>query len=227
MHKSSIWQHPVFLSVISGVLLWAAWPTSPLTFLIFVAWVPLLWLEARSTRLNRFWGLTYLTFLLWNVGTTWWVGNTTVPVSGILANVLNALIMTVPWVGYWKTRRRFGQLAGYVSLVAYWLCFEYIHLNWELSWPWLTLGNVFAVTPRWVQWYEWTGASGGTVWVWVVNLAVFQALRTPGVRRWRTVALAIVLPLLVSTCISLYRDDEKVVPLNGPDVVIVQPNIDP
>ncbi len=227
MHRSSIWQHPVFLSVISGVLLWAAWPTSPLTFLIFVAWTPLLWLESRSTRLIRFWALTYLALLLWNVGTTWWVGNTTVPVSGILANVLNALIMTVPWVGYYTTKRRFGQLAGYVSLVAYWLAFEYIHLNWELSWPWLTLGNAFAVTPRWVQWYEWTGASGGTVWVWVVNICVFQALRTSAVGRWRSVVLAIALPLLLSTGIAVYRNNLKVVPLNGPDVVVVQPNIDP
>ena len=229
MQKISLWQHPVFLSVISGVLLWGCWPTSPLTFLVFVAWVPLLHLEARSTRLLRFWGLTYLALLLWNVGTTWWVGNTPVPVSGILANVLNALIMTVPWIGYWKTRRRFGQTAGYVSLIAYWLTFEYIHLNWELSWPWLTVGNVFAGKPGWVQWYEWTGASGGTVWVWVVNILVFAALRPrpAAARPWRAVALSLALPLLVSISITAYRRPLKIVPRDGPDIVVVQPNIDP
>jgi apolipoprotein N-acyltransferase len=146
-----------------------------------------------------------------------------------MANVLNALIMTVPWIGYWKTKRRFGQTAGFVSLVAYWMAFEYIHLQWELSWPWLTLGNVFAGQPRWIQWYEWTGTSGGTLWVWAVNLLVFQALNNGGgrLRPWRTVALTLALPLLVSTAIRSYRYGLKAVPLNGPDVVVVQPNIDP
>lgn len=225
MHRKSLWQHPVFLSVISGVLLWGSWPTSPLTPLIFFAWVPLLTLEARSTRLLRFWLLTWLTMLVWNVGTTWWVGNTPVPSSGILANVLNALIMTVPWVGYWKTRRRFGQTAGFVSLAAYWLTFEYIHLNWELSWPWLTLGNVFATHPGWVQWYEWTGASGGTTWVWAINILIFISLNSP--RRARAAALTIALPLLVSMSIATYRSSLKKIPKTGPDIVVVQPNIDP
>ena len=225
MRKKSLWQHPVFLSVISGVLLWGCWPTSPLTPLVFFAWVPLLSLEARSTRLLRFWLLCYGTMLVWNVGTTWWVGNTPVPISGILANVLNALIMTVPWIGYWKTRRRFGQVAGFVSLIAYWLTFEYIHLNWELSWPWLTLGNVFATHPGWVQWYEWTGASGGTAWVWVVNILLFTALNSP--RRSRAVALSIALPLLLSISIRAYRSPLKTIPQQGPDIVVVQPNIDP
>lgn len=225
MQRKSLWQHPVFLSVISGVLLWGSWPTSPLTPLIFFAWVPLLSLEARSTRLLRFWLLTWLTMLVWNVATTWWVGNTTVPTSGILANVLNALIMTVPWLGYWKTRRRFGQTAGFVSLIAYWLTFEYIHLNWELSWPWLTLGNVFALHPGWVQWYEWTGASGGTVWVWAVNILIFVSLNSP--RRARAAALTIALPLLLSISIRAYRAPLRDIPKNGPNIVVVQPNIDP
>ena len=218
----------VLLAVISGALLWACWPTSPLTFLVFLAWVPLLWLEARSTRLLRFWGLTYLAMLLWNAGTTWWVGNTTAPLSGVLANVLNALIMTIPWIGYWKTRRRFGQRAGYLSLAAYWLTFEYIHLHWELSWPWLTLGNVFAGMPRLVQWYEWTGTSGGSVWVWVLNLLVFDALRRPrAMRPWKLVAYACGLPIVLSFAIRAYRSSLEAVPTGGPDVVVVQPNIDP
>ena len=29
----------------------------------------------------------------------------------------------------------------------------------------LTLGNAFAGHPEWVQWYEYTGTSGGTLWI--------------------------------------------------------------
>jgi len=235
LQRTNSFLHPVLLSVISGVLLWLCWPTSPLTFLVFAGWVPLFFLEAQSRRLLRFWGLTYLSMLIWNVATTWWVGNTTVPVSGVLANVLNALLMTIPWIGYWKAKRRFGSMVGYACLVAYWLTFEYIHLRWEFSWPWLTLGNVFAGTPRTVQWYEWTGTTGGSLWVWVVNIAIFEAIsRRAGIspkesalKAWRMVALIIVIPLLVSMAIGHYRKDMGAVPGTGPNTVIVQPNIDP
>ena len=240
--------HPVLLTVLSGVLLWLCWPTSPLTLLVFAGWIPLFWLEAQSTRLLRFWGLVYLSMLIWNGATTWWVSNTPVPISGILAAVLNALIMTVPWIGFWKAKRKFGSLIGYTALVAYWLTFEYIHLNWELSWPWLTLGNVFASRPGWVQWYEWTGTSGGTLWVWVVNIVLFEALRGVAARRigtalpdgaalsggtsdplrtWGPLALLFLVPIFISVGINVYRAPLSNVPATGPNIVVVQPNIDP
>ncbi|HUN02775.1 MAG TPA: apolipoprotein N-acyltransferase, partial [Niabella sp.] len=43
-------------AVVSGVLLWAAWPTSPLTFLIFIAWLPLLFIAERVTDWTKFLG---------------------------------------------------------------------------------------------------------------------------------------------------------------------------
>ena len=56
------------------------------------------------------------------------------------------------------------------------MVFEKIHLNWDFSWPWLNLGNVFSEFISWVQWYEFTGTFGGTLWVWLVNIAVFKAI---------------------------------------------------
>ena len=51
---------------------------------------------------------------------------------------------------------------------------EYLHLNWDLSWPWLTLGNVFANVPLLVQWYEFTGFLGGSFFVILMNLLLFR-----------------------------------------------------
>ena len=50
------------------------------------------------------------------------------------------------------------------------MAFEKFHLYWDFSWPWLNLGNVFSEDILWVQWYEYTGAFGGTLWVLIVNL---------------------------------------------------------
>ena len=51
---------------------------------------------------------------------------------------------------------------------------EYLHLNWDLSWPWLTLGNVFANTTYFAQWYEYTGFLGGSFWVLIINILFFK-----------------------------------------------------
>ena len=76
--------------------------------------------------------------------------------------------------GFYDRQKKIGENIGYVSLVAFWMCFEYIHLqDWGLSWPWLTLGNAFATHPEWVEWYEFTGTSGGTLWVLLMNIFLF------------------------------------------------------
>src|SRR6187402_979694 len=155
---------PAILSLSGGLLLWAAWPTSPLTFLIFIAFIPLLRLTDIIESRGKYYGSIYLLLFIWNVATTWWVGNTTVPVSGLAANLINTTVMSVPLMGYHRARRRLGTTAAYFALIVYWLTFEYVHMNWEFSWPWLSLGNAFALYPSWVQWYEYTGATGGTVW---------------------------------------------------------------
>ena len=46
--------------------------------------------------------------------------------------------------------------------ISCWISMEYLHLNWDLSWPWLTLGNVFANSTYFVQWYEFTGSTAST-----------------------------------------------------------------
>jgi apolipoprotein N-acyltransferase len=71
--------HPFLLSALTGLLLYAAWPESPLTPLIFIAFVPLLWLERQGLRAGRFFGWTYLSMLIWSIGATWWIWNSTVP----------------------------------------------------------------------------------------------------------------------------------------------------
>lgn len=224
--------HPGLLSALTGLLLYAAWPESPLTLLIFIAFIPLLWLERQGIRRVRFFGWTYLSMLMWNVGATWWIWNSTGP--GAAAAILaNSLLMCVPWLGFHWTRARMGNNFGYTSLILFWLSFEYFHLqNWGLSWPWLTLGNVFADHPHWVRWYDITGTSGGSLWILLVNVLLFQWLWQYVQHRsftWRPVAISlalIILPVLLCLVTVPKKSDDNV---GKPayNIVIVQPNIDP
>ncbi|PWT72076.1 MAG: apolipoprotein N-acyltransferase [Bacteroidetes bacterium] len=214
--------HPLILSLLSGLLLYASWPVSPLTFLIFVAFVPLLLMEEQGIKRGPYFGYVYLSLLIWNTGTTWWMCNSTVP-GGIAAILANSLLMCIPWIGFYNIKKRIGARVGYISLVVFWMTFEYIHLNWELSWPWLTLGNVFAMRPGWIQWYEFTGAGGGTLWILVLNIIFFLALQK---KKYALLSAAstLILPVVISLVISY---QSKVQEGDFSNIVIVQPNIDP
>ncbi len=237
--KTSPWQHPAALAVLGALLLATGWSPSATLWPVglFVGWVPYLLLERRLTqqgaRKRRVFASTYLFLVLWNALTVWWVSYADLA-AGIAAVVLNALMMCLPLMAFRQTKKRLGARIGYLALPLYWIAFEQLHLRWDLTWPWLTLGNGFAAVPQWVQWYEYTGFLGGSVWVWAVSLAVFYAV-TGGeqstvfgrrVSRWSLIAgclLLIVLPLGGSYLIgAAYREQ-------GPpaEVVVVQPNIDP
>jgi apolipoprotein N-acyltransferase len=43
--------------------------------------------------------------------------------------------------------------------------YEHFHLSWDLAWPWLNLGNALATAPQLIQWYEFIGVRGGTLWI--------------------------------------------------------------
>ncbi len=220
----------LFLAIATGLLLWAAWPASSLTFIIFFAWIPLLWIESKVSSRKKFFGLTYITMFVWNVCTTWWIWNASAP-GAVSAFLANSLLMCFPWLGFKVVKKWLGDTTGYISLVAFWMCFEYIHLqDWGLSWPWLTLGNAFAMHTEWVQWYEFTGASGGTFWILLVNILLFLHLKinarqeNRNTKKLIAAIILLVLPILVSR-LGVFRSPAP--GINTHNVVVVQPNIDP
>ncbi|HRO39250.1 MAG TPA: apolipoprotein N-acyltransferase [Flavobacteriales bacterium] len=229
-------------ALLTGVLLALAWPgTGGITPLIFIAWVPLLWAEevfARSPERERprnFMPYVMLALLVWNGATTWWLFNVSEHLATRLftligPNVGNVLVMSVPWLLFRIVRRSIGGGAARWSLMVFWLAFERFHMHWDLSWPWLTLGNAFAGHTAWVQWYEVTGHLGGTIWVWAANIMVLRvAIRgAKGVKQAITKpALAAVLVVAVPWAGSLLRYATFQERGISAEVVVVQPNIDP
>lgn len=219
-----------FLSLLSGSLLFAAWPVSNLTFLIFFAFLPLLWMESNVKSRRNYFLLIYLAMFIWNVSTTWWIWNASEP-GAVAAFIANSFLMCLPWIGYRSVKNRLGNKIGYLALILFWMSFEYIHLHdWGLSWPWLTLGNAFATHTEWIQWYEYTGSSGGSLWVLLLNILLFIHLdkyrSRPADRSYKflfaTLAL-FTIPILIS------RFAIKPITINSSteNIVVVQPNIDP
>lgn len=220
------------MAAVSGLLLFAAWPVSPLTVFIFFALVPLLWLETKINSRKKFFGYTYITMFIWNVATTWWIWNASAP-GATAAFFANSFIMCFPWLGYKIVKKWKGEVWGYIALISFWMCFEFIHLqDWGLSWPWLTLGNAFATHTEWIQWYEITGVSGGSLWILCSNVLVFAALKEfKNAGRTKTYfirlgswLLVLLIPVLAS---KMFTYQLKPNSAENKNIVVVQPNIDP
>ena len=212
----------VGLAVLSGLLIAAAWPVRGVVPLAFVAFVPLFYLEDKDYSF----GISSITFLIWNTLTTWWVWKTTA-IGTIGMIVLNSLFMTtVFWAYHYAKTRLYDNKKGYYILIIFVLAFEYLHLNWQINWPWLNLGNVFSHYHSWIQWYSVTGIAGGTIWVLLANIIAYKLLvnyKKSYVLYVVSVLLVLFAPLIISK-IQYHNYCEQ-----GSDVeiVVVQPNLDP
>lgn len=223
----------VLLAVLTGVLLSLAWPARGFPLLLFVALVPLLMIEERLAGKKRagtlYFGYSYMAFLIWNACTTWWIYNSS-PEGAFVAILANSVFMATVMRLFQQTKKVFGAARGYTGLVLYWLLFEYLHLGWDLSWPWLMLGNGFANWVPVIQWYEWTGVMGGTLWVWLINILVYTRLVKPVIQKEKIVFTRLWIPLLlliVPAGISLVRYFTYTETENPVEIVLVQPNVDP
>ncbi|HEX5002025.1 MAG TPA: apolipoprotein N-acyltransferase, partial [Bacteroidia bacterium] len=227
---------PILLSILSGLLLAAGWPSAGFAPLLLVGLVPLLHLENSEYRKGSnqkagafFWSV-YLCFLTFNLLTTWWVRYASF-FGAVAAIVCNALFMALVFQLFHKVRMRTKGRFGYLALVCFWVTFEHLHMNWDLSWPWLTLGNGFAGWPKMIQWYEFTGVLGGSIWMLAVNIFIYRLIAERILHhneidfRKNVILLCCIffIPLAYSQ-IRYATYSEKTDPVN---VAVVQPNIDP
>lgn len=235
----------VLLTLISAMLLSVSWPTYGVPFFIFFALVPLMMMEHGVSKFSDYkrkswviFGLSYLCFVIWNVVTTGWLYGSKNPdgshsLMAVLFPVLvNSLLYSLVFQCYHWYKNAQGTYWGLGFLIAIWMSFEKFHLGWELTWPWLNLGNVFSENPKLIQWYDTLGATGGSFWILLVNVLIFYTVRTWEAGRKRKdliknsaiIAALIALPMIISV-IKYNTFDEK--PAGQVNVLMLQPDLDP
>src|SRR5690606_29666179 len=143
----------------------------------------------------------------------------------------NTVLMALPWWLKRIVKRNIGEREAAFGLIFFWLAYERLDHDWDMQWPWFSLGNVFATQPSWIQWYEYSGMLGGSLWVLLVNLFIDRAIvawqrRRPPIAallRAGTALLLIIVPVLF----SIVRYNNYAEQGDPVEVVVVQPNIDP
>jgi apolipoprotein N-acyltransferase len=278
---------PYPMVILSGVLLVLSFPPSPLAFLAYVAFIPLLLvMDHTPDRIfeDRLWGFfkagiinlwriltlqilwryrgknwrykrrsisryaqifryAYTTFLIWNFGVGYWIILTAFGVesggekiaaftAGMMANLLNPFLMTIPVYLFARLRRASTAFIFSLGFVMFWLSFEYLHFHWELSWSWLTLGHSQSMYPDWVQYLEYTGTLGISLHILLVNVLGYQMVRAAQISQWQRWAFAggIVLLLALPFALNPYllNPERQVFQPDGElNVRLIQPNVDP
>lgn len=222
----SLW----FLVVLSSLLLTLPYVVPHAGLLMLIAFLPLFQLEKIITEFNirRGYIYYYTVFLLWNTFSTYWIYNATIP-GVIAACTLNALQMALVFGAFRWFKRKTKPALAYLFFVLAWLAWEHFYYDAEISWTWLVLGNGFATTIKNIQWYEYTGVLGGSLWVLIVNLIIFNLVNDknrksrPYYIKSALAVMVIALPIAASRIIfSTYIEKQ-----DPREFVVLQPNIDP
>lgn len=252
----------IWLALLTAFLLWLAWPpisfTSPILLFAFLPLMIAFQEIEESTQNRKGYKIFYtagLAFLIWNTASIYWVFNSLNAVMPTVAACLlslipfglGAVLMTFSFWLYRKVARNTKPLIADISLIGFWISYEYLHQSWDLKFPWMTLGNGFANTPQLIQWYEYTGVYGGTFWILVSNILLFRIwmclveskklkvesgesieLKITRLKlNVKRLAFASAIWILVPIGLSVLVYSTFVEEINPSNVVVVQPNIDP
>ena len=224
----------LLLAAFSGILLSLPWLNLMPGWILLIAFFPLFLIEDHFCKTKHkkdiaFFGYSFLAFGIWNLMTTWWILYVSVT-SMMLMVLLNAAFMTIVWWLFHRIKRKYSSSMAYMSLLAIWITFEYLHYNWQIEWPWLTLGNGFSNQIKLIQWYEYTGVMGGSFWILVVNIIGFQLYQATIAKKtsqtFKKIALLLFIILFPVFC-SLYLYSHYKEKGETHEVVLLQPNIDP
>jgi apolipoprotein N-acyltransferase len=225
----------VALSVTGGILSGLAWTGWCSGLILLVAFVPFFLIEnhlfenPKRFSPNAFFIFILPGFVIFSIIALGWMR--VVSITGAICVIMGlAFLMAFTiWLAH-IVRLRVGNLAGFISLITFWLGYEYISLNINIISPWLNLGNGLSKDILFIQWYEATGTAGGSLWILCSNLFLTLILVNSVTKKRRNGVFLILWlsVIIVPSVISITRyytikqNYEK-----GSEVVIIQPNIDP
>lgn len=227
----------LLLSLTTGVAIWGSWPPNHLYFLIFFSFVPLLFILnfSKNEKISTFkiLSFTYLSFIVWNGLVCSWIYKVNI-FNGLLVNLINPLYQLIPIFLFLLLRKTIkSRLLSYLLFISLWITFEYFHFNWQLAYPFLTLGNVLAMHPEIIQWYEYTGVLGGTLWILTVNIFIYESVKYlflkkefKGTFSYIRIISVTLLVAIIPVCISLYIYNSFEAKGREVEVIAIHPNTD-
>ena len=168
--------------------------------------------------------VVYLTLLCWCAASVWWIACSTL--WGLLIAILfYPLLLLLPFLVFRYFICKTTKTIAFFLFITTWIGLEWMFLNIDIAWPWMILGNAFARSSDMVQWYEYTGVLGGSLWILLSNVLWSQVLFAPNKKYLHFIIAVLVSVSPAIFSIMMHRDKAE------PEkrsfrCLIVQPNID-
>ncbi len=219
----------VFFATISGLCLAIPFLFDGLGFFSLFAFAPLFYviddsLKAEESPIKAMLFVCIALFV-WVLCSVWWLFNASF--WGLFVAIfLYPFLLLFPFFLlciYLKTKKQFA----YVVFVLSFISLEWLFLHYDIIWPWLILGNAFARSTMFIQWYAYTGVLGGSLWILLSNIAIYETWRKLKMRQKISIGhFMLTFSLMVPVFFSFYLKSQKRKVNDTVEVVVVQPNID-
>jgi apolipoprotein N-acyltransferase len=225
----------IALSVTGGLLSGLAWTGWCPGLILLFSFIPYFLIEDRIYNNrerytpNAFFIYILPGFFIFSIMTLGWmrVASMTAAITVIIG--MSFLMSFTMWLAH-VVRLRAGNIAGFVAVVSLWLTLEYATLNINIITPWINLGNGLAKDILFIQWYEFTGTGGGSLWILLSNILLAAAIvnYSRGKSGNKTILTAWLIIAIIPSVYSVTRYYTiKQTTERASEVVIVQPNSDP
>lgn len=220
----TFWSNRWYLSISAGILLGLSFPPLPFPFLSFPAFILIFRVIDLCDGFRQTAYYMYPGLVIWNLITTYWLMMADVW-AGIAAILANSVVMTLPlglaW--YFGTKLRKKWLIALLQASS-WVAYEFFHHNWDLSWPWLAIGNAWADMISLIQYISITGHLGISFWVILTSALLYHGMKDRS-RPYLLSGMSVFLIFpLFSLIIFLNRSADT--PESVTPVTVVQPNHD-
>jgi apolipoprotein N-acyltransferase len=168
-------------------------------------------------------------FVIFSIVTLGWLRVASMVAAITVIIGMSFLMSFTVWLAH-IVRLRAGSLSAVMAIISFWLCYEFFTLNFDLVTPWVNLGNGLAKDIKFIQWYEITGTSGGTLWILLSNITLSAVLiKADSVFKRNLILLIIwMMIIILPSVLSLIRyNNIREASGRESEIIIIQPNFDP
>lgn len=165
----------ILILFVPALILHLGWKYEGLFFLNFLALVPVLMLSSKKSSI--FLGKAYLSFMVWIVIELYGLYNIGSPIKASLFFIIIPIYFAFPFWVFYQVRKKYSEITSLGVFVLVWMVIELWNSHSQMGFPLLSLGNQFSKVPFLIQWYEYTGVLGGTLWILLGNSLLYYMLQ--------------------------------------------------
>lgn len=139
--------------------------------------------------------ITYGLIFITNIISLLWIKPVVTYTQYILLCLVLTLLQIIPFFIFKSLSKN-----KITYFIISWLLVDYVLLNSFLNFPIPVIGNALTPYPFLIQWWEFTGVLGGSLWVLVINIFIFK-INNFQLHQLLKIGIGIILPVSLSVII--------------------------